>query len=160
MSGKMCSPIRNAPSGTTPQPTRKDAREVVPLVETLDVVPARIRGLRDSSWANGALPRMREKANAAAVAAAAANRARLSRRIWNFQNVGNSACAHLDALGEFPGPRVVSRQPAFHSYLVSGNVLRGDPVGAGAAARGHEEGEVRHRQAEDVGADGPREDEV
>lgn len=52
------------------------------------------------------------------------------------------------------------RQPAFDSNLFSGNVLGRDLAGAGAALWGRKECEVRHRQAENVDPDGPREDEV
>lgn len=52
------------------------------------------------------------------------------------------------------------RQPALRGDLVSDRVLGGDTPAAGAAARGHEKGDVRHRQAEHVDADGASQDEV
>lgn len=67
---------------------------------------------------------------------------------------------HLDSLGEFPGPSGVGREPAVHGNVVSDGVLSGDPAAAAARARGHEEGDVRYGQAQDVDADRPGEDEV
>lgn len=67
---------------------------------------------------------------------------------------------HLDALGELPGPRAVGGQPALRGDLVSDRVLGDDASAAASAARGYEEGDVRHRQPEHVHADGAGEDEV
>lgn len=69
-------------------------------------------------------------------------------------------CAHLDALSKFPGPRLMSCQPALDGHIVADSVVSHNAARGVPAAGGHKKRHVWHRQSKNVHAERREEDQV